>query len=58
MQPKRRAADLLLTRALLSRFSPDKPLWLSPSQYNALVRVGGVEDMLDRIRVTEMLPHV
>lgn len=43
-------------RATLAKFTPEKPLWLSKSQYDALARDERLSDMMDRVRVTRPLP--
>lgn len=43
-------------RAILSRFSKAQPMYVPPYMFAALKKVEGLEDMIDRVRPTALLP--
>lgn len=46
----------LQARAELSRFSPERPLWVGPNLYAAMAKETALADMLDRVRIVLPLP--
>ena len=48
--------DVADARAVLSRFTPDEPLWVTPIAYRAMLKEPGIADMMDRVRVVQQMP--
>lgn len=52
-----RARALADARAWLSRFTPDRPLFVGEEVMRSVRREPGLADMLDRIAVIERIPR-
>lgn len=47
--------DVMFARAALSRFSPERPLWVGAEMMKAMRARPEIADLMDRVRVCEPL---
>lgn len=56
MTERLRLYELAMARAVISLFTPERPLMLLPSQYKAMGAAPELADLMDRVRLIEPIP--